>query len=905
MRELGAIGLATLAAAGSATLRPEDPERDARDRTALFHLEEAGCLVCHRPGDADVSRLRPVEAPRLERVGARLAPDWLRAFLRDPHGVKSDTRMPDLLAAFDRDAREEAVETLAHFLVSLGGPMDPEAHAASVFAAELEEGRQLFHEVGCVQCHPPVEPAWRLEYTLAELAADASLELGEAPLSDEGVPPRNRIPLAHLASRTSVPALAEFLLDPLAVRPSGRMPSLGLTPGEAGDVARYLLREQAGAGLSAFPGLLYEYFEAPFQTEVPDFDALAPVRIGATARPVLPDPPERREDHFGFRFHGSLRVDVPGSYTFATTSDDGSRLWIDGELVVSNTGFHAMDEKRGSIDLEPGEHALTITCFERDGGEGLLVHWEGPGFAKEELPAERLSHLAASLAPPGLAGFRLDPKAVEEGRRLFRLVGCGSCHATGDAELDAHEPMDAPGLGVLARAEDDGCLSPTVRPGRPRFGPTVPAADLRELLAHPERLAELAAPAQRVAETLARFRCDACHSRAGVGGPAPGRRSYFWVLGEADLGDEGRIPPELDEPGTKLRFEWLTRVLDEGARARPYMATRMPRFGAENLAGLAELLREVDARPGDDQAPPFSMQAVEHGRRLTGTQGLGCIQCHLFAGRDSLGVPAVDLAELTDRLRPQWFHRLLLDPVELNLNTRMPAFWVDGKSPVADVLDGDPDAQIDALWSYFSLASAMPLPDGLVVPDAAYELVPRDRPLLCAVFMRDVGPRTLVVGFPEHTHYAFDLAGSRLAKVWRGRFFNARGTWEGRAGELELPPGADVLDLPAGPTFARLGTRDDPWPVHSETLLPRSLGRVFDQERRPLFRYALGEVEVTERIRPEITADGTRMVRSFRLRAPERADDLWFNGATGRRRVEFRPATDGGWEATLEEVITW
>ena len=48
------------------------------------------------------------------------------------------------------------------------------------------------------------------------------------------------------------------------------------------------------------------------------------------------------------------------------------------------------------------------------------------------------------------------------------------------------------------------------------------------------------------------------------------------------------------------------------------------------------------------------MSAVEAGRQLAGIRGLGCINCHQFAGHDSLGVPAVDLADLVDIAVRTW-----------------------------------------------------------------------------------------------------------------------------------------------------------------------------------------------------------------------------------------------------------
>jgi hypothetical protein len=157
--------------------------------------------------------------------------------------------------------------------------------------------------------------------------------------------------------------------------------------------------------------------------------------------------------------------------------------------------------------------------------------------------------------------------------------------------------------------------------------------------------------------------------------------------------------------------------------------------------------------------------------------------------------------------------------------------------------------------------------------------------------MRDVGPRTLLVGFPARLHYAFDMAGSRLAKIWRGRFFDARGTWHARAGELERPPSDDVLDLAAGPPFALLAAPDEPWPVAGERVL-RPLGRRLDARGVPTHRYALGTATIEERPEPLLAEGGARLVRHLRvLHAP--AGLVW-RVAEGRTLAE---RGDGVWSA--------
>ena len=132
----------------------------------------------------------------------------------------------------------------------------------------------------------------------------------------------------------------------------------------------------------AAQGLGYEYYEGAWD-ELPDFDTLDPVKVGTVEG--FSFEPRDRVEHFGFRYRGWVRVAEDGVYTFFTESDDGSRLWIGDRLVVDNGGLHGMQERSGVIALAAGLHPITVTFFERTGGDGLHVRIAGPGGTKHAL----------------------------------------------------------------------------------------------------------------------------------------------------------------------------------------------------------------------------------------------------------------------------------------------------------------------------------------------------------------------------------------------------------------------------------------------------------------------------------------------------------------------------------------
>ncbi|NHN23186.1 PA14 domain-containing protein, partial [Bacillus amyloliquefaciens] len=79
-----------------------------------------------------------------------------------------------------------------------------------------------------------------------------------------------------------------------------------------------------------------------------------------------------------------------GKYQFATQSDDGSKLFVDGKEVVNNDGNHGVEEKTGSTDLKAGKHAIKIQYYNNGGGFWLDAFYRGPGVAKQLIPADKL-----------------------------------------------------------------------------------------------------------------------------------------------------------------------------------------------------------------------------------------------------------------------------------------------------------------------------------------------------------------------------------------------------------------------------------------------------------------------------------------------------------------------------------
>ena len=119
----------------------------------------------------------------------------------------------------------------------------------------------------------------------------------------------------------------------------------------------------------------YDYYEGAWQN-LPDFDALTPIASGTSDAISLEL--RQRDDNFGLRFEGCLEALADGYYTLSTTSSDGSRLYVNDQLVVDNDSQHSSQTISNQIFLTQGLHAVRVDYFDATSDESLSVDWIAP-----------------------------------------------------------------------------------------------------------------------------------------------------------------------------------------------------------------------------------------------------------------------------------------------------------------------------------------------------------------------------------------------------------------------------------------------------------------------------------------------------------------------------------------------
>ena len=853
MRSFALVGLLLVATSAAAADAPRvlgferfhgGKDLDASAAGQLL-LGELNCTSCHQADEALLAtHINKKKAPILDEVGDRVRPQYLLKFLADPQATKPGTTMPNVLGALSEEKRKEAVEALVHFLAITGnGPAEELPRKIAV-----NRGEMLFHSVGCVACHDP-------------RPSDGSKpNMGSASIA-LGTPSR----------KYTLPSLAKFLENPLAVRPSARMPHL-LGPAEAKEVAAFLLND-----LDQIAGLQYTVVQGSFD-KLPDFGKLKATETGEADSFNLNV--TKLKDHFGVRFDGHLDLPKDGDYEFWISSDDGSRLLIDDKQIVINDGIHAETVKQAKAKLSAGLHTVAVEYFEGAGGEVLKVQVKPPGGERQDLAAFlSVPKKLDKPSTPAADAFVVNQELAEKGKHLFSSLGCAACHSlklSGQpvASSSSAKPLDALG-------ESGGCLGDKPVEKAAFYG--LNAAQKASLVAALKQLKQKPPITKEAAvhRSLVAFNCYACHERGKIGGVDEVRNAYFKTT-TPEMGEEGRLPPHLNLVGAKLTSEWLKEVLDKGTKARPYVLTHMPRFGLANVGELAAAFETVDL-PQVKAAPKVSESDDEKkfksaGRKLVGAQGFGCIKCHVFGDKTLPGIQALDLQTMGKRLRPDWTHAYLLNPQEFRPGTRMPSPFPNGQSTLPTVLDGKADKQVAAIRAYLADGSKAAPPVGLVT--AAIELVAYDEAIIYRNFIEGAGPRAIGVGYPEKINLAFDANRSRVALIWQNSFMDASKHWVGRGPGYQPPLGDNVMKFPEVVSFAILADEQATWPKAPGKEAGYTFkGYKLADKGRPIFQYSFDGVDVQDDFLPKGENDVYAFHRTLTLTAKEPPQKLFFLAA--------------------------
>ncbi len=159
------------------------------------------------------------------------------------------------------------------------------------------------------------------------------------------------------------------------------------------DVVAWAAGHAATLG-SYLPGLKGEYYKDK------SFDKLAFRRID---RKLEFDKesygyPNGRNEDISIRWTGFLRITESGTYVLHSESDDGQRVWVDGEQVIDNWTDQGPTEKSAKLELSAGLHPIRIEYYQASGGGSYRLSWTTPDGRKTLTPPEAMASLPVSAS---------------------------------------------------------------------------------------------------------------------------------------------------------------------------------------------------------------------------------------------------------------------------------------------------------------------------------------------------------------------------------------------------------------------------------------------------------------------------------------------------------------------------
>ncbi|CAM4140378.1 alkaline phosphatase family protein [Zobellia roscoffensis] len=133
----------------------------------------------------------------------------------------------------------------------------------------------------------------------------------------------------------------------------------------------------------------YEIFYMDNLTFLPALSTKKPDLKGTTSEIASDEIKEKIKSNTAVRFTSRIEIEKEKNYRFYLRSDDGSKLFIDDELVVDNDGDHGVKTKDGTITLQPGIHPIKVLWF-NGGGDGWLDVFVEEGDAAKQILSQPL-----------------------------------------------------------------------------------------------------------------------------------------------------------------------------------------------------------------------------------------------------------------------------------------------------------------------------------------------------------------------------------------------------------------------------------------------------------------------------------------------------------------------------------
>jgi alpha-L-fucosidase len=293
--------------------------------------------------------------------------DWPETNELELPGLANEPQRAYLLAAPDR----ELAVSKRHATVRIALPERAPDPVCSVVVLEVD-GKPVVHKAPEIRA-----AADEFVRPLTVTIANSSPRFGVRYTLDGAEPTHASALYEHPIVLLSAAIVKARVFDAeRAVSPAATRSFVKVTPRPPVEAAP----QQAGLSVARFEG---------DWDRLPEWSALEAKETTSAPNVTLRG---SKDEHVALRFSGFLDVPLDDEYVFALESDDGSRLSIDGQVVIDNDGAHVPAEKRAAIALAKGLHAIEVGWFNRTGGAVLSLRWTELGGDLHAIPDASLRH---------------------------------------------------------------------------------------------------------------------------------------------------------------------------------------------------------------------------------------------------------------------------------------------------------------------------------------------------------------------------------------------------------------------------------------------------------------------------------------------------------------------------------
>jgi len=192
-----------------------------------------------------------------------------------------------------------------------------------------------------------------------------------------------------------------------------------------------------------------------------------------------PPIPGLNENNVSVRWSGQVETIDDGQYTFYTRSDDGSRLWVNGQLVVDNWGYHGMTTKEGKITLEGHKrYDIVLEYFESGNYAGCRLMWSHKDIHEEVIPTQYLYPTAARAnLEVVINAEHVEDPSLTDTYRIILTPRSGTVGAVHPAPTSSPQSTGSPSAsGGTESPRPTITSSPSPTPTGPGDRPTLPPA---------------------------------------------------------------------------------------------------------------------------------------------------------------------------------------------------------------------------------------------------------------------------------------------------------------------------------------------------------------------------------------------------------------------------------------------